>query len=79
MTEGIIIIVVSILFIFGLGYALGRRVGTKQGYQLGSVQAGIDLRINALEQGICPICRYRCAAVKKDEEQGLDYHHRREY
>lgn len=55
---------ILIVFAFGLGYALGRRVGREQGRQLGLVQAIIDLRIDALEQAICPLCRYKPEAVK---------------
>jgi hypothetical protein len=56
--------VIIILIVFGLGYALGRRVGAKQGLQLGVVQAIIDLRIKALEHGTCPICRHGSGTAK---------------
>lgn len=59
---------VVILMVFGLGYAIGRRVGIKHGQQLGFVQAAIDLRIHALEQGVCPICRFGYDAVKNDTD-----------
>lgn len=79
MTGSLLTLVIAILAVFGLGYALGRRVGAKQGHQLGLAQARIDLRISALEHGRCPICRHRSAAVKKADDEGLDYHCRREY
>lgn len=47
---------VLILMVFGLGYTIGRRIGLKQGKQLGHVQTIIDLRIAGLENGRCPIC-----------------------
>lgn len=60
--------VIIILIVFGLGYAAGRRVGEKQGQQLGLVQTVIDLRIKALEHGICPICRCNFITMKNDRE-----------
>lgn len=39
-----------------LGYATGRRAGIKQGRQMGTRQAPITLRRQALQSGQCPIC-----------------------
>ncbi len=44
------------LLLFGLGYTVGRRIGLKQGKELGLVQTIIDLRIAGLEKGRCPLC-----------------------
>ena len=60
---------IIILIVFGLGYTLGRRAGSKQGRQLGLVQAFIDLRINALEQGTCPICHCNFATGKNEHAE----------
>jgi len=38
------------------GLAWGRRAGRREGFGDGGVQAALDLRVEALEQGRCPIC-----------------------
>lgn len=39
-----------------LGYAVGRRWGVKQGFQLGISYGPLQLRRQGLQQGRCPIC-----------------------
>ncbi|EOD01054.1 hypothetical protein [Caldisalinibacter kiritimatiensis] len=48
-------IIISI-FIFLIGYALGRRVGIKEGFFIGVNTAPILLRIKMQKEGICPLC-----------------------
>ncbi|MCL6453753.1 MAG: hypothetical protein K6T78_09120 [Alicyclobacillus sp.] len=38
------------------GYALGRRVGFRQGCRRGTAEAPLRLRHQALRSGRCPIC-----------------------
>jgi hypothetical protein len=52
------IMTVGILFVFVLGYRLGRRYGKDEGQKIGMARAALDLRRTALEQGQCPICHY---------------------
>lgn len=56
--------VILLLVMFGLGYALGRRFGIKEGRQLGLVEAVINLRIEGLENGSCPICLHGADSLK---------------
>ncbi|NLK08403.1 MAG: hypothetical protein GX316_06840 [Firmicutes bacterium] len=39
-----------------LAFAVGRRLGFKSGFKLGTAFAGLDLRRRSLEQGKCLIC-----------------------
>lgn len=57
---------IIVLMVFGVGYAAGRRIGRQQGEQLGWVQAVIDLRIKALEQGRCPLCGFAVESEKNE-------------
>lgn len=40
-----------------VGYFLGRHMGWQEGLAEGKTLAPIELRVDALTQGICPLCQ----------------------
>lgn len=49
------IITIMILLVFLIGYALGRRIGIKQGYERGIAYAPLKLKEEAYENYSCPL------------------------
>lgn len=62
MLYGYIIILCLIMVL--LGYATGRRIGIKEGFQKGLCQVPLDLKLAYFETSKCPICT---------KEQGKNY------
>ncbi|NMB45144.1 MAG: hypothetical protein GX998_01910 [Firmicutes bacterium] len=58
----IVLILASIL----CGFAVGRRLGIKQGFHIGMAYGVLDLRQQCLEQNRCPICN------SKEQEKYTD-------
>ncbi|MBX6353472.1 MAG: hypothetical protein IRZ10_09060 [Thermoflavifilum sp.] len=51
----------TLLLAMFLGFAAGRRLGIQQGRKQEQRTLPIELRVAALERGICPICGARSA------------------
>ena len=47
---------ISILFVFLIGYAIGRRVGIKEGFLKGSTINTLKLKEQLLKKSRCPLC-----------------------
>ncbi|WP_156782502.1 hypothetical protein [Geosporobacter ferrireducens] len=49
-------VLISILAIFLTGYALGRRIGSREGFQQGLTYGSLKMREDTYLYGKCPLC-----------------------
>lgn len=53
-----------------LGFALGRRLGIVQGFELGVAYGRLDLRRQSLEKGKCAICMLEAPNTGESDKEG---------
>ncbi|HHW02754.1 MAG TPA: hypothetical protein GXX35_08095 [Thermoanaerobacterales bacterium] len=60
----ILLILILGLSVFLLGYAIGRRIGKKEGFSEGEAIIPMELKRKLMENGICPLCHQDCNFLK---------------
>lgn len=60
--------VIIALLALCLGYFLGRHTGWQEGMEEGRAYAPIELRLAALETGVCPLCQTEFVLASDCEE-----------
>lgn len=70
--EPVVKLAILILATFLAGFAIGRRLGIKQGFHVAMAYAVLDIRRRCLEQGHCLICSFTGDIKGKDSTDGAN-------
>ncbi|MDI3535025.1 MAG: hypothetical protein PWQ82_1390 [Thermosediminibacterales bacterium] len=58
------ILFIMYIFVLLIGFAAGRRIGIKQGFEIGIRYAPIELKKQMFESGLCPVCNISIDSLK---------------
>jgi hypothetical protein len=62
------IYITIVFFALCIGYFMGRHVGWQEGMEEARLYAPLELRVRALNEGICPLCQTTFATDANCEE-----------